>query len=321
LFPSADIVGRYFHSVLTTTGSNNPITWGGNLMPTAGATKSKLLDKLREVQRGKIQPIGFGRVTDEQKPINFLLLAEVPATNGALVKASIDAGADAILLTVDGDGSDLVGPARDGFVAMVEAAGKVPVGLSFNSDSTLSVDAIEDLADAKLDFVAAAPQQSPARLMRLKKFGRVMRVRANTSASLIRALGDLSIDIIAVAPARSRRGASTLTLYDLMQYRQVIEFGRHPALLVAEQTIDSTALQDLRDIGVLGLVLPASFLGESAETVTATISEYRQAANKVERPKAGQFGDAAVLPRAAAPRPFGGDEPEVEPDDEPDEDE
>ncbi|HUE75431.1 MAG TPA: hypothetical protein VMP10_01280 [Chloroflexota bacterium] len=290
-------------------------------MPTAGATKSKLLDKLREVQRGKIQPIGFSRVADAQKAVNFLLLAELPAASDALVKAAVDAGADAIVLAIDGDGKDLVGATREKIVAAAEFAGTVPVGLSFSSDSTLSIDALESLADTKLDFIAASPQQSPTRLMRLTKIGRVMRVRANTSASLLRALGDLSIDIIAAAPPRARRGADTLTLYDLMQYRQTIEFGRHPALLVAEQTIDVSSLQDLRDIGVLGLILPASLLGDSAQTVAAVIGEYRQAADKVERPKPTQFGDAPMLPRSAAPRPFGGDEPEIEPDDEPDDDE
>src|SRR6185503_10738867 len=119
----------------------------------------------------------------------------------------------------------------------IQACGEAIPGLVFGPDAELTSDLPERLADAKVDFVVAPVQRAPAAFLSAESIAKVPSIDASQPAALIRALGDMEVDALCVAPPRRRRNAAELTVYDLMHYKGVAERARPPIMVLAEQTI------------------------------------------------------------------------------------
>jgi hypothetical protein len=278
--------------------------------------KSALIKLLRGAGRAKPRSLGFGRGRDEDKPAAaMVLVAQVDGLDAAAAKAAIAAGAAAVAFTV---GPEAVGGLAEGSSALreaIQACGEAVPGLVFGPDAELTGDMPERFAAAKVDFVVAPVQRTPAAFLTAESIAKVPSVDASQPAALIRALGDMDVDALCVSPPRRRRNAAELTVYDMMHYKGVAELARPPIMVLAEQAIHPGDLQALRDVGVDGIVLPVAKLGDdAAERITA----FRDAIAKVkvQRKRSGaDDGGNVFLPRVGPATTASADEGDEEDDD------
>jgi hypothetical protein len=178
----------------------------------------------------------------------------------------------------------------------------------FGADADLTSDMPEKLADAGIDFVVAPVQRTPAAFLSTESIAKIPSVDASQPSALIRALGDMDVDALCVAPPRRRRNAVELTVYDLMHYKGVAELARPPILVFAEQAIRPGDLQALRDVGVDGVVLPLAKLGDSG---AEQIGAFRDAIAKVKvarKRSSADEGGNVFLPRMGAAATASADE-------------
>jgi hypothetical protein len=260
--------------------------------------KSALIKLLRAAGRARPRTLGFGRDRDEGKtPPAMVLVAQVDGLDAAAARAAVAAGASAVAFKV---GPEAVGGLAEGSSALkdaISACGDAVPGLVFGPDAELTSDLPERLSGAGVDFVVAPVQRTPAAFLVAESIAKVPSVDASQPAALIRALGDMDVDALCVAPPRRRRNAAELTVYDLMHYKGVAELARPPILVLAEQAIRPGDLQALRDVGVDGLVLPlAKFGAEAAEQVAVFCDAIAKV--KIQRKRsAADDGGNVFLPR------------------------
>jgi hypothetical protein len=244
-------------------------------------SNSALVRRLREAARGKPRSLGFGRDRDDKPAPAIVLVAQVAGLDPAAARKAVVDGAAAVLFALEGAASDHVG--RDG-AAAVEACGDAVAGLSV----TGAFDA-EAVAKAGFDFVVVNVASAPADVLTAEGLAKVARVEeASQTTGLLRALGELQVDAVLAGGT----GAGTLTLLDLMGYRHVVDCMRQPVLMIADGSVQPENLQALRDVGIVGVVLPEP----------SRLAAFREAAAKVKATRAaGASGAMAVLPRLGTP--------------------
>ncbi len=261
---------------------------------------SALIRLLREAGRAKPRSIGFGRDREDGKQaLPMVLVAELPGLDPEAAAAAVKAGAMAVSFAVDAATASTLG---SGAVldAAVKACGEAAPGRSFAPDAAIGVDLPEIVAQAGIDFLVAPVQRAPASLLTTERLAKIPLVDASQPAALIRAIGDMDVDALCVAPPRRRRNAADLTVYDLMHYRGVAELARPPIMVVAEQAIRGADLQALRDVGVDGIVVPLRKF-ESTAAAAAELESMKTAIGtvRITRKSDRARGDV-LLPRVAA---------------------
>src|SRR5207253_365988 len=92
----------------------------------------------------------------------------------------------------------------------VRACGDAVAGLLFTGEAEIRADLPDQLADSGIDFLIAPVQRTPASLLTHESLAKVPLVDASQPAALIRAIGDMDVDALCVAPPRRRRNATEL---------------------------------------------------------------------------------------------------------------
>ncbi len=261
-------------------------------------TRSRLIERLRDVQRGPVAPIGFAAVPRTVPAM--ALLAQVPQATVDLVAAAGQAGADAVAIPA-ATGAASPEEERDRLIACQQATGGVPVGLVYGPAASLTVEDVHWLAGAGFDFLIVGVEQAPAPLVTVEGVGRLIRVEADLAPGLLRALGELEVDAVVLGRARLREDAVYLSLYDVLGMRQVADLVRQPVVVPTEQNLLPADLQALRQAGVLGLLLTPPLIGETPEAVRASVTRYRQAIAQIRPLRRRPREEAVVLPQVRAP--------------------
>jgi hypothetical protein len=192
-------------------------------------TMSKLADAMRRATRREVRPIGFGAATATKNP-TMLVLARVATAADAAKAAS---GADAII-TVKGDD-------------IVKSAG----GALWGTEAvTNDREAAKALVAGGADFLVFDDDATDASVLLVDDLGFVMRIGLDASDTFLRTVEGLPLDALLV-PALD----GALTVRRTLDLRRVSSFARKPLLVPVTPDIQPTALETLRDCGVIGVVV------------------------------------------------------------------
>jgi hypothetical protein len=271
---------------------------------------SALIRRLREAARAKERSIGFARERGDGASVApIVLLAEVGGLDAAAAGRAVAAGAASVLFSLDAESAGRLARDPSAAEAAVAACGEAVAGLTVAAEAWRLDGLIDGLGKAGFDYVVADVDAAPATLLTAEGIARVARIEeAAQTTGLLRALGDLPIDAILAGRARSTSAAGGLSLLDLMSYRHVIECVRQPVLVVADATVRPNDMQALRDVGVIGALVPADG--------AAGLPSLRDAVALVKAGRvAGTGGPAVTLPRLGL---GAGREPDEEGDDDDD---
>lgn len=263
-------------------------------MDTERTSPSALVRRLREAGRAKPRSFGFarGEEVDSKPRPTMLLMVEVEGLDSAAASIAIKNGAAAILFRADAaaikalDGND-----SKAFATAAKACGDAVPGVLLPSGTTLSQEAAKSLQEAGFDFVFFAADEAPAQLLAVDKIARVARASAGLATGLLRALGELRVDVVAVEPLGT---GDQLMVTDLIAYRHVADALHQPMLIIASAVTSPADLQALRDVGAEAVLLPLSLADRA--------TEYRDAIEAVKIHRQGdRRGDIPVV----LPRPSG----------------
>lgn len=206
---------------------------------------SKLLEKLERLSQGRAQPLGFEAAVTRAKSSPMLLIASAPMGNDRLATLAAKKGADALLLTLDKQKTELEALAQIG-----DTTADIPWGVSLE---TVTRQELEQLIDIKCDFVIFTPDKMPAAVLLEERIGKVLQIDPSLDDNLTRAIARLSID--AVLLSQYGEDESPLTVHQLMVYERLAGgVGKH--LLAAMPPGSPTEdLESLWELGVRGIVV------------------------------------------------------------------
>lgn len=242
---------------------------------------SKLSDAIRRISRVESPAIGFAPVA-VKKQATMLLAAQIAAAGTAPAGADIVIAAPANAPAAGSNGA-AERPLRG---ALLDGAAERPDGF---------------------DFYVFDGDTASASVLLEEDAGLVMTPPADLSDSLVQALQWLPLDALLV------RWQGAVTVRRLLELQRLSGFSRKPLLLVLNDEPEASALEALREAGVIGVVvdLTAPGAAERFARLRETIDNLRP------RPKRsrGDQGGVSTQVSFIAASSHDHDEPDDEPDD------
>jgi hypothetical protein len=213
---------------------------------------SRLLERLREVCRGGVQPLGFrAAATTGKGPAMALIAALAPGDAGAAQES-----ADAVLLSL----GKLEG--AEGLGQIGASLGQVPWGVSLDEVSEEGLSRLKGMGCDFLVFDAGAP---PALLR--EGMGKIVQIAPSLADGLVRAIELLPIDGVLIG----MEGEHSLSIERLMVCQHVASLVSKPVVALAPSGMSKEDLEGLWEAGMAGVVV------EVRGSVEEELSRLRQA--------------------------------------------
>lgn len=194
---------------------------------------------------GDVAPIGFATTSQSSDNKQMLIVAEVVFDkNTPALPAPV---ADAILFSTDklSDNVDDLG----------KLARKFDLGIWGVRCESLSRDDLTSLVETDCDFVVLSPTCSSSTLCyHEEKPGILICVDASTDAKLLGTVNMFDIDAIVID--RDLAQPSDINIEDAMKFGLISSIIDQPIIIRLSDNISTDTLEQLRDIGINGVVLP-----------------------------------------------------------------
>ena len=287
------------------------------------ASRSKLVDRLRQIARGPVAPIGFGRATEVRVPA-LALIVSLARNDVELAKAALNGGADAVLLHLNQERPEagvkfgILDVESETLRAVAGASGDKPWGVDLG-EGPATADEAKGLVELGADFISARAASASASLLIAEGLARVISVGRDLSPYLVRIIGEMPIEVVEVSLLDTNR-SQPLTILDVMRYRQIVDLTRQSVVVRTQGIIKPDDVRALREAGVLGLILDIATVGSDPAAVEGTTRAFRQAIDQAGGPLARRATVDVIIPqvtpRMSAPEIEAPEEPEEEPDEE-----
>jgi hypothetical protein len=279
------------------------------LAKASDTTKSKLVERLRQISRGAPAPLGFGR-TVETTVKAIAVLAVLPRNDPSLAEAAVRAGADAIALRICGAATDLLQETGDlaaetGVIQETVASlgDRSIVGLVVGSNGAIDETDLSKLGGLGVDFIAAYPHLTPAGFLELSNVGRVAIVDQQGGAAA-RGINDLSIQAVLLRTDRPGDSPLAMTVLDVATFRAAADGIHRPMIAFPSWTVSTDDVEILKNAGIEGLALVGPEPDATPETLEASIRPYADVVARLGKPVGRRVALAepsVILPRLAAP--------------------
>jgi hypothetical protein len=289
-------------------------------MPTKAidTSKSKLVERLRQISRGAPAPLGFGRAVETTARAIFLL-AVLPRNERELAEAAVRAGADAVALRLCGAGTDLLKETGDLAAEMAAIQETVAalrdrsvVGLVVGSNGAVDQDELPKLGSLGVDFIASYPHLTPAGFLELADVGRVA-ILDQQGGVAARGINDLSIQAVLLRTDRPGDSPAAMTVLDVATCRSAADVIHRPIVAFPSWKVSSQDIEILKNAGIEGIALVGPEPDAAAEAVEASIRPYAEIVARLGRPVGRRVAlsePQVILPRAAANVADDGEEPD-----------
>ncbi len=261
---------------------------------------SKLLDRLDRLAKGTAPALGFAPQGNREPLPSLALLAWVTSKNQRHLTSIAKAGLDAIVMP-----GNPAGPA--GAAQQPKPVEGAVFGVAIERTGE---DNLQAYKDQGCDFIVFGIEGTKVGALEEGPCARILRISADMSEAQLRGLEDLPIDIVML---RKPAPEGPLSLAHLLAISNIRSATSRYLLLEWDTELSAMELEQLRDLGVDGLVMTAEDV--SSQAVSAL--RERIAALPRRKPR-GDQKSVPLLPRVggiAGARPRRHEEEEEEEED------
>lgn len=202
---------------------------------------SKFVDKLHNLSKSSVSPIGFHAAASEPKSLAMLLVAGLSGVDAReaenVANSNVDAG---LILSQSFNLTSLE--------KTVKAMGDIPLGVLIKG---MAGKKVSKLIGSGCDFVVFDMKTAAAALQG-KKVGKFLLIEPSLDQSLVRAINGLDIDGVFI----NRGEESFITVEHLLVYHRFSELLDKPLVVTLPSLITSVELSNLWEAGIDGLVIP-----------------------------------------------------------------
>lgn len=227
---------------------------------------SKFIDKLANLNRAIIPPLGFGRSNNEEKPEPMLLMVELAGKSADEVRNLMAAGVAAGLVDISG--------LTAGALAKLSSAG-LPVGLLLSNGKPAGL----KVANGGIDFIVYGPEL-PLRAFEgwpMEQTGKVLSLDLAADAGMMRSVNNLYPGVDAVLVDLT---AAPFVVGHMMSCRRAADFSGQPIIARTGNSLSVVELTALREAGVKCLLLSAATHAEEVKALSETIKALPKPARK-----------------------------------------
>ena len=202
---------------------------------------SKFVDKLHNLSRPSVSPIGFHAAASKPKSLPMLLVAGLSGVDAKEAKNVANSNVDAgLILSQSFNITSLK--------QTVRAMGDIPLGVLIRGITERKVN---KLIGSGCDFVVFDMKTAAAALQE-QRIGKFLLIEPSLEQSLVRAINGLDIDGVFINRAKE----SFITVEYLLVCQRFSELLDKPLVLTLPSLITSVELSNLWQAGIDGLVVP-----------------------------------------------------------------
>lgn len=246
---------------------------------------SRLIEKLTKQRQAEPQPMGFFVSKPKVEKPKLQLIAELAADDWEKKWAGLKA-VDALMLDVTKvDDLNIV-------EKVCQDKETAPAGAWLKSSSAAVV---KKALNIECDF-AVFSSTAPAALTQKEKLGRIIEIDINWTEGLLRAVGELPLDALAV---NGKAADLVLNINRLIYIQRLLNAVNKPLLVAIPDNLTGPELQSLWDMGVSGVLVEVSDAKSAA-----SLDELRAEIDKLESPAFRKKAKTmAILPRTQPEAP------------------
>lgn len=238
---------------------------------------SKFVDRLRNLTKSSVAPIGFRSSVTEPTSPRLLLIAGLSGLEAKEARVVADVKADAGLILSEGASAGIIRQT-------LEALGDIPLGVFIGGTGDSQV---EELTKSRCDFVVFNVTTT-ARLLEGEGVGKLLLIEPSLDHGLLRAINSLKVDGVIISHGTRD---SFLSVEHLLVCRRFVELLDKPVMMALPSSVSKSELIDLWEVGIDGIVTHSTQSSEALGELKRMIGDLPGGA-RGRRVKAG-----VVLPR------------------------
>lgn len=219
---------------------------------------SKLMDKLRELDKVVTQPIGFKRAEVETKSLTMLLMVNIDGKTEVEVRKAMELGISGCVVksgSLDANSS-------------IKALSGVPVGLILDNNKPINAVKPEE---NNIDFVIF-DLELPLVTLNEKRLGnpaKLLKLELNTEASLLSAVNNFYFPIDSVLVDL---GGADMNIANILNCQRISDITGKPLIVQVNKLLETVELMWLRELGVKGVLLSEGFLFDDLTLMAGNIA-------------------------------------------------
>jgi len=204
---------------------------------------SKFVDKLHNLSKSSVSPIGFHAAASKLKSSPMLLIAGLSGLDAKEAENAANSNIDAGLILSQSFN-------LTGLKQTVKAMGNIPLGVLIKG---MAEKKVNKLTGSGCDFVVFDMKTSAAALQK-EKIGKFLLIEPSSEQSLVRAINRLDIDGVFI----NRCKEPFITMEYLLACQRFSELLNKPLVVTLPSLITGAELSNLWEAGIDGLVVPPS---------------------------------------------------------------
>ncbi len=226
----------------------------------------------------------FLSVLNQNKPA---LIMSLPGNDPELARAAVEAGADVVKvhMNVQHRASGLhfgtFEEEKETLAKIKAIAGELPIGIvAGNCVEDVERDCLSANA-LGYDFVSLYASATPLSALRYENMKKMIALAPGYALEDVRLLNKIGADVLEASVMKPETYGQRLTAKELIEYAAITENSLLPVVIPTQRAIRPEEVRALWEIGVSGIMIGAVVTGKTAETVKRSVSEFRNAIDRL----------------------------------------
>lgn len=219
----------------------------------------------------------------------MVLIASLPFNDPALVRASLEGGADVIKVHINlkhrasANQIGTLAEERSSLQEILKIAKEVPCGIvPAASPEEVKAEEIAELVEMGFDFISLYLRDAPVGLLpSADQLERMLALSSEDPLEMAASLDGLDIQVLEASIMHKESYGQPLTFRDLAQYRQLRQTTHLPLVIPSQHAFAPAALADLAAIGVEAVMLGTIVAGTTSQSWRGTFKAFRQEADRL----------------------------------------
>lgn len=217
------------------------------------------------------------------------LIASLPENSADLARAAVEGGADVIKVHINvvhhasGTRFGSLEEERERLVAVLEAAGGVPVGIVPGGRPGIDRGDLEPLIEMGFDFVSAYAAHLSAACLTIRGIGKMVALDSFYVLEDAAAMACAGVDVLEASIIPHDGYGRLLTAADVLRYAALARAFGGPVVVPTQRNIRPDDVRALMGAGVRGLMIGAVVAGKDPASFGAATRLYRRVIDEHER--------------------------------------
>lgn len=225
---------------------------------------------------------------EKVKDKKMTLVFSSPKNDINLLKAAWESGADAVKIHLNvhhhasNNNFKTFEEEKDSIRQILELS-PVPVGVVIGGDPQLVLDDLENVENSGFDFCSLYLHDTPSEVYYQSKLTIMSACNYTYSLEEIRNFSGLGAQILEASVVDPNLYGELLNMKDILKYKMIKETIDIPLLVPSQKLIRPSDIQLMKKVGVDALMLGAVVTKDSIDSVSKSLTEFRNEIDKIEK--------------------------------------